>query len=277
LKVPIFRSRSYVFTLEVERALVELFEILGTRLGFRVLSMDSMKECIECCEKTDNLVCVLVGRSMAESEEAEFEKAIGRPVLTCFKGGDFKDLTNPQSMLQEILSRNVSRNFIQLAKLSLDVGFSSLSGSNPAHFIEDYAFEPNPQGLIYCDLVENSLFIRVQIEFPFEFESSQRLCAIESEEKLIDFFKELSNLTMGVVSHNLRKLNINARVSVPNFVDLRNSEPPKFSNFFSGAQFSCSELLDVKVRLGFFDTAGRDTPAWDSIEVDSPSSDVEFL
>jgi hypothetical protein len=274
---PIFRNRSYIFSVGLSESIVNRLSHLGARLGFRLLEMPSLADCLAGAAKTDNLVCVLEAGSSGEDEKKSFIQSTGVQIHQVGLGGSLVEDGALEAKFQELLSNSVSANFKKIAKIGLETGVSALAGGSSITFNEDYSYGAQPEALIYTDLVDGTLFFRGQIEFSMTDLQGPILQTLVTESKRIDFFKEVSNQVMGIVSHNMRKLGLDTRGGVPYFADMRAAEPPKFSNFFWGGQFSAPELPGVKVRLGYFDSARNPIPDFDKIEVDSPDSEVEFL
>lgn len=277
MAAPIFRNRSYVFGLGLDPQLTERASQIGGRLGFRFMPFADFKECQEGATKTNSLVCILVGSSISSEEKQALAKVTESKVYTLGAGADLSTSANFESEFQQQLAKDVPVNFKKIGKLGLETAVSSMSPGVVVTFSEDYSSGPTPEALIYCDLVDGTLFFRGQIEFSFANAAGSLLGQIPNEAKLVDYFKEISNLVMGIVSHNMRKLGLEPRGGVPYFADMRNAEAPKFTNYFWGGQFSCAELQGVKVRLGYFDSAKSPLPDFNSIEVDTPDSEVEFL
>jgi hypothetical protein len=106
-------------------------------------------------------------------------------------------------------------------------------------------------------------------------ESDPSLKDLDSD-KVLDGLRELINQFLGIINHNLIKVQLKPRIGLPAVYDLSNTDVKTGSLYIPTVSFKDEKNI-FHLSMGFVNLSGGEIFHLDSIDLDAPSDDVDFF
>jgi hypothetical protein len=291
----IFSNSSYLVSFNAPPELQTFHKNLAKEKKFKVAEVVDIDDFLDTIDRVKYFIDIYLFLDGIDQDSVNILfNALGPLKLDFILFNPSRELDIPEKHLEKIVFGEYNENFMRASfnvrdRDRMPGGLNKFSVSC-ANYIFPFIFKDiqttwnldNGTGIEepdYMTVCENSFdsttgrfVLRVDEE---NLRSNSTSLVNEDPNKLEDYFREFMNQYIGVVNYNFTKIDIKAKISIPQSYD-RNSRV-QFGKIYFPEIVLKDEKNIFSLTLGYIDHEGKKLFDLTEIPFEPPSSDVEFL
>jgi len=291
----IFSNSSYLVSFNTPQEIKEINKKLAKEKKFKVAEVYDIDEFLDTIDRVKYFIDIYIFLDGIDQDTLNvLFNALGPLKLDFILFNPSTDLEIPEKHHERIVFGDFNEDFMKAAfsvrdRSRMPGGLNKFSVSC-ANYIFPFIFKdiqtvwtldsgPGIEECDYMTICENSFesttgrfVLRVNEE---NLRTNSEALQGETEGKLEDYFREFMNQYIGIVNYNFTKIDIKAKISIPQSYD-RNSRV-NFGKIYFPEIVLREEKNIFSLTLGYIDHEGKKLFDLTEVPFTPPSSDVEFL
>ncbi len=291
----IFSNSSYLVSFNTPENVKSINTALAKEKKFKVAEVADIDEFLDTIDRVKYFIDIYIFLEGIDQDSLNILfNALGPLKLDFILFNPSKDLDIPEKHLEKIVFGNFNEDFMR-ATFSVRDRERMPGGLNKfsvecANYIFPFIFKDisttwtldSGPGIVehdYMTICENSFdsttgrfVLRVNEE---NLRSNSDTLVSENSNKLEDYFREFMNQYIGVVNYNFTKIDIKAKISIPQSYD--SNSRVNFGKIYFPEIVLREEKNIFSLTLGYIDHEGKKLFDLTEVPFTPPSSDVEFL
>lgn len=291
----IFSNSSYLVSFNAPPEIQTFHKDLAKEKKFKVAEVIDIDDFLDTIDRVKYFIDIYLFLDGIDQDSVNILfNALGPLKLDFILFNPSRDLDIPEKHLERIVFGTYSEDFMRASfnvrdKDRMPGGLNKFSVLC-ANYIFPFIFKdiettwnldngPGIEEPDYMTICENSFdsitgrfVLRVDEE---NLRSNSTTLVNENTTKLEDYFREFMNQYIGVVNYNFTKIDIKAKISIPQSYD-RNSRV-NFGKIYFPEIVLTDEKNIFSLTLGYIDHEGKKLFDLTQVPFEPPSSDVEFL